>query len=201
MQAIILTAFGSSEHFRLADVPTPLPRPGEVRVRVHAAGFNPVDYQTRQGSGLTLPLILGLDIAGTIDALGEGVSDVRVGEPVYGYLPPSHRSNGGYAEYACVPPAFLAPLPPGLSFAQAAALPVASLTAYQCVVEDVKLVAGQPLFMTGATGGVGTMALQMAKMLGANPIITTAGSPASATYLREVLGVESHHILQYPDRS
>lgn len=198
MRAILLTAFGSAEHFRLAEVPRPEPQPGEVRIRIHAAAFNPTDYQRRQGAGQpgTLPLILGIDAAGVVDAIGPGVTAFAVGDEVYTYLLGGGKTGGAYAEYVCRQVAFVARKPRNLSFAQAAALVTAGMTAYQCL-EQVQLQPGEPLFVAGGSGGVGTMLIQLARHAGAGPIFTTAGSERSARYLTETFAISRERILFY----
>jgi NADPH:quinone reductase len=199
MKAVVLTAPGGVEHFRLMDVPLPVPRPDEVRIRVHAAAFNPADCQTRR----ELPpaqaaIILGGEVAGIVDAVGDAVHHVTVGDAVYAYLP---RTRGGYAEFVCTSAAFVARKPARLSFAHAAAVPVAGLTAYQCVVHKAQIQPGDAIFIAGGSGGVGTFAVQLARFYGATPIVTTTGSPRSTAYLTEVLGLPPAHLLFYPGQS
>jgi NADPH:quinone reductase-like Zn-dependent oxidoreductase len=198
MRAIILTVFGSADHFRLADLLRPEPRPGEVRIRIHAASFNPSDYQRRQSTATAgaLPLILGSDVAGVIDAIGAGVTAFTAGDEVYAYLLGADKTGGAYAEYVCQQADFVARKPRSLSFAQAAAVPTAGLTAYQCL-ERVRLDPGEPLFVAGGSGGVGTLLIQLARHAGAGPIVTTAGSERSARYLMDALGIAREHLLFY----
>jgi NADPH:quinone reductase len=198
MRAIILTAFGSADHFHLAELPRPEPQPGEVRIRVQAASFNPSDYQRRQGAGTAgaLPLILGNDVAGVIDAIGTGVTAFAAGDEVYAYLLGGGKTGGAYAEYVCQQAGFVARKPRNLSFAQAAATVTAGLTAYQCL-ERVRLRRDEPLFVAGGSGGVGTLLIQLAHHLGAGSIFTTAGSERSAHYLMDALGIPREQLLFY----
>lgn len=199
MRAIVLTAYGSSAHFRLAELPRPEPLPDEVRIRILAASFNPTDYQKRKGTGAAhaaLPLILGIDAAGIIDAIGTGVTTFAVGDEVFAYLLGGPRTGGGYAEYVCRSVDFVAHKPRNLSFAQAAAVVTAGLTAYQCL-EQAHLQFGEPIFVAGGSGGVGTMVIQLARHAGAGPIFTTAGSARSARYLMDTLGIRREQILFY----
>ncbi|HEY7340844.1 MAG TPA: NADP-dependent oxidoreductase [Ktedonobacterales bacterium] len=198
MRAILLTAFGSAEHFCLAELQRPEPQPGEVRIRIHAAAFNPTDYQRRQGAGTTnaLPLILGIDVAGTVDAVGSGVTAFAVGDEVYTYLLGGGKTGGGYAEYVCRLVDFVAHKPQNLSFGQAAAVVTTGLTAYQCL-EQAPLHPGEPIFVAGGSGGVGTMMIHLARRAGAGPIFTVAGSERSARYLSETLGIPREQILFY----
>jgi NADPH:quinone reductase-like Zn-dependent oxidoreductase len=198
MRAIVLTAFGSTEHFRMADLPRPEPQPGEVRIRIHAASFNPTDYQKRQGIGISgaLPQILGIDAAGVIDALGTGVTTFVVGDEVFTCLLGGGSSSGSYAEYVCRRVDFIAHKPRNLSFAQAAAVVTGGLTAYQCL-EQVHLHPGEPVFVAGGSGGVGTMMIQLARHAGAGPIFTTAGSERSVRYLMDSVGIPRERMLFY----
>ncbi len=202
MRAIVLTQFGSAEHFRLIETPRPEPQPGEVRIRIHATAFNPTDYQRRQGPGTpgALPLILGIDVAGVVDAIGAGVTNFAVGDEVYSYLLGGGQTGGGYAEYVCRRVDFVAHKPRNLSFAQAAAVVTAGLTAYQCL-EQVHLRPGEPLFIAGGSGGVGAMMIQLARHAGAGPIFTTAGSESSARYLVETLDIPCEQVLFYSSLS
>jgi NADPH:quinone reductase-like Zn-dependent oxidoreductase len=197
MKAIVLNSFGGVDNLQLLDWPKPEPKAGEVRIQIKAISFNPVDYKMRQGRfGGNLPLILGRDLSGTVDAVGEDVTDFSVGDEVYAYLG-GPKSNGSYAEYVCVPTDFVGKKPLNLSFAQAAAVPLVGLTAYQSVMDKAKVQAYEAIFIAGGAGGVGTMAIQLARYLGAKPILTTAGSDESARYLTQELGILPEHILRY----
>jgi NADPH2:quinone reductase len=207
MKAICLESFGGIEKLHLRDWPMPEPGAGEVRVRILAAAVHPVDYEIRRGrSGGELPIVLGHDFAGTVEAVGQGVAGLREGDAVYGYLG-GPRSNGTFAEYACAPVAFVRRKPAGLSFAQAAAVPLAGLTAYECVTEKARIQEGDSVLVAGGIGdiggggGIGGMAVQLARDLaGADPVLATAGSAESAAYLGE-LGVRPEHIVRYPERT
>jgi NADPH2:quinone reductase len=198
MEVVLLTAPGSAEHFQRAMVPLPIPGPDEVRIRILAAGFNPMDWQKRKTmAAARLPAILGGEVAGEIDGVGPGVRGFLVGDPVYAYLV---RKPGGYAEYVCVRSVFVARKPRRLSFEQAAALPVAGLTAYESVIR-AGVHPGDAVLVTGASGGVGSMAIQIARMRGASRIVATAGSDRSARYLTTRLGIPPAHIVRYTGRS
>lgn len=197
MRAIIINAFGPIDVLETADRSQVHPQEGEVRIQVRAAAFNPVDYKLRQGRfGGALPMILGLDAAGVIDAVGAGVTELAIGDEVYAYLG-GPRSNGAYAEQVCLPVSFVAAKPRTLSFAQAAALPMVGLTAYQAMFDKAKVHPGEAVFIAGGSGGVGSIAIQLARRLGADPIITTAGSDESFEYLTRTMGVQPQHILRY----
>ncbi|MCB9850315.1 MAG: alcohol dehydrogenase catalytic domain-containing protein [Phycisphaerales bacterium] len=197
MRAIALNAFGSVDNFNEQDWSTPEPRTGEVRVRVRAVAVNPIDYKYRQGRFRgTLPMVLGFDASGVVDAVGPNVTSLNVGDEVYSYLG-GRQSNGANAEFFCIPAAFVSVKPKNLDFVQAAAFPLAGLTAYQAVVKPSTLSAGRAVFVAGGAGGVGSIAIQLLRNLGADPILTTAGSDASAAYLTDKLGIPREHILRY----
>lgn len=178
MRAIIFDEFGGPDVLREADVEVPQPGPGQVRVRVKAAGLNALDGKKRSGMleavfPTTFPAIPGAELAGVVDALGEGVSDVQVGDEVLGWA-----DTGSYAEYALATTVALKPA--DLSWQDAAALPVASETAER-VLDQLEVVAGETVLMHGASGAVGTVAVQLATARGAR-VIATAG-PSNQDYL------------------
>ncbi|MER3554023.1 MAG: NADPH:quinone reductase [Meiothermus sp.] len=187
MKASVIHKFGGLEELRLEEVQRPTPRQGEVLVRVHAAGVNPVDAGTRRGSGVsggfkTFPAILGWDIAGVVEEIGPGVTRFKVGDAVYG-MPKFPKPAGAYAEYAAAPADELARKPATLRFEEAAALPLAGLTAWQAL-EALNLQAGQTILIHAAAGGVGHLAVQMAKARGAK-VVGTASS-ANEALVREL---------------
>ncbi len=197
MKAIVLDAFGEASHFKLADVPVPQPKKGEVRIKLKASGFNPVDYKIRQGwYGGNTPAILGSDCSGVIDAVGHEAQGFSVGDEVYA-MPFGPCSNGSYAEFLCLPASFVAKKPSNLSFEQAAAVPLASLTAYRAMVSSHAIKRGDSLFIAGAGGGVGSFAVQLAKHYLVKDIFTVAGSEESARFLHEKLGLKKENILIY----
>lgn len=201
MRAVVLERFGGPEHFRWADRPRPEPRAGEVRIRIRAISVNPVDCKMRQGRiPVELPAVLGRDVAGVVDAVGEGVAAPRPGDEVFGVLL-GPRSNGAYAEYAAVPAAFVGRKPGGLSDAQAAALGVAGLTAYESVVRRARVGAGEAVLVAGGAGGVGGFAIPILRHLGASPLLATAGGEGSAAHLVGRLGVRPEDVLLYRGRS
>ncbi|MBO0773940.1 MAG: alcohol dehydrogenase catalytic domain-containing protein, partial [Actinobacteria bacterium] len=156
MRAVVVSEFGGPEQLRLGQVADPVPGPGEVRIAVHAAGTNPVDAGTRaDGSwaGLTVPCILGYDVAGTVDRVGPGVTGLAPGDRV---MAMTHFPDGagGYAELTVVDAALAAPIAPATSFTEAAATPLAAGTA-QVVLSRLGLPAGGRLLVLGASGGVG----------------------------------------------
>lgn len=196
MKAIVLTQFGGSEHLQQVDRPLPEPAAGEVRIKVRAVGFNPVDIWMRRGNaGGTLPLLLGRDVSGVIDAVGTDVRDLAPGDAVYA------RCIGAYAEYVTAPAAFVCSKPVTLSFPEAAAIPIAGLTAYQCVATKAHVRPGQAVLVAGGAGGVGSFAVQLLRDAGASPLLVTAGSDSSAAYLVHHLGVDPSCVLRYRGRS
>ena len=165
---------GPAEALRLAERPQPEPAPGEIRIRVRAAGVNRPDIVQRLGHYPAPPGasdILGLEIAGEIDAIGDGVTRWRVGDRVCALL-----AGGGYADYAVVDARHALPIPDGLDFIQAAALPETAFTVFANVFEGGGLKAGETLLIHGATSGIGVMAIQMAKAAGARVIATSRGA-------------------------
>lgn len=160
------------EPLHLVELPTPEPRADQVRVAVKAIGVNPVDWKMRQHGPLRLaarllgpppPVVVGVDFAGVVDAVGARVTDVRVGERVVGGTNFSRGQRGSYADTVFVRADQLCPLPPELDLETAGALPVAGVTAWMSVVELGRLAAGQRALILGASGGVGQLALQIAK--------------------------------------
>ncbi|MFC9686426.1 zinc-binding alcohol dehydrogenase family protein, partial [Streptomyces sp. NPDC056948] len=167
MHALVLDRPGTCDTLRPADLPTPEPGPGQVRVEVEACGLNPSDYQ-RAAYGIPeweWPAVLGLDVVGIVDAVGEHVTHVRPGQRVayHGDI----RERGGFAEYSLADATVLAPVPDGLEPATAAALPSAGLTAYQAVVRRLGVGKGDTVLITGGAGGVGGVAGQHAPQSGA----------------------------------
>lgn len=165
---------GPAEALQISKRPTPLPGPGEVRIRVRAAGVNRPDLLQRQG-GYPPPVgasdIMGLEVAGEIEATGDGVTRWRPGDRVCALL-----GGGGYADYAVVDARHVLPVPAGLDFVQAAALPETLFTVWANVFEAGGLKAGETLLLHGATSGIGVTAIQMAKAAGARVIATSRGA-------------------------
>jgi NADPH:quinone reductase-like Zn-dependent oxidoreductase len=180
MKAVRFHEYGGPDVLRYEDVDRPVPGAGQVRVRVAATTFNGVDGNIRAGfmqepMPLTLPHIPGLDVAGTIDALGEGAGGLEIGDRVIGFLP--FVVDGASAEYVLAPAESLAPAPTSIPLADAAALPLVGLTAWQALFDHAELKPGQRILISGAGGAVGGYAVQLAKAAGAHVIAT--GSPRS----------------------
>jgi NADPH:quinone reductase-like Zn-dependent oxidoreductase len=175
MRAIRQETLGGPEVLELVDLPTPEPAPTEVLVRVHAAGVNPVDWKTRaRGAFLREPpFVVGWDVAGIVEQVGAGVTRFVGGDRVFG-MPRFPREAACYAEYVTSPSRQLARTPDALSDVEAAALPLAGLTAWQAVVETANVRPGDRVLVLGAAGGVGHLAVQIAKARGASVIGTAS---------------------------
>ncbi|MFC0551117.1 NADP-dependent oxidoreductase [Planotetraspora thailandica] len=178
MKAIRQHEFGGPEVLRYEDVPRPEPIPTEIRVRVQATSVNPVDFKTRSGRGplRTPPFTVGWDVAGVVDEIGGGVTRFNVGDEVLG-MPWFPREAATYAEYVTAPSRHFVRKPAAMSVAEAAALPLAGLTAWQALVDTAGVSEGQRVLIHAAAGGVGHLAVQIAKAHGAY-VIGTA-SPAN----------------------
>jgi len=178
MRAVIQHGFGGPEVLEIADVPRPEPLPTEVLVRVRAAGINPVDWKTRAGGGMAGVLgepsfILGWDVSGVVEEVGFGVTTLKPGDEVYG-MPWFPRAAGAYAEYVTAPSRQFARKPASLTHEQAAGLPLAALTAWQALTDTADVQRGQRVLIHAAAGGVGHLAVQFAKHLGAHVIGTAS---------------------------
>jgi NADPH:quinone reductase-like Zn-dependent oxidoreductase len=185
MKAIRFHEYGDPGVLRYEDAERPEPAEGEVLVKVAATSFNPVDAGIRAGYlqqvfPVTLPHIPGIDVAGTVAALGPGVTGWSVADPVIGFL--SMVSDGAAAEFVTVPTGILAPAPTTIPLAHAAALPAAGLTAWQALFEHAELRARQRVLINGAGGGVGGYAVQLAKQ--AEAFVIATASPRSADAVR-----------------
>ncbi|MCZ2527684.1 zinc-binding dehydrogenase [Streptomyces sp. SCUT-3] len=197
MRAMVLDGFGGPEVLRPAEVPAPeAVAPTDVVVRVQAAGINPIDLKTRAGGGVAAllpadgPKILGWDVAGVVESVGRGVTRFAPGDPVFG-MPWFPRPAGAYAEYVAAPSRQFAALPPNVSAADAASVPLAALTARQAL-SLAAVGPGSQVLVHGAAGGVGYLAVQLAVALGARVVATARGEDAAL--LRE-LGAE--RVLDY----
>jgi NADPH:quinone reductase-like Zn-dependent oxidoreductase len=176
MRAVQVTRFGGPEVLRCVEMERPAPISTEVLVRVVAAGVNPVDCKTRRGEGVARwmgppPFIVGWDVCGMVEAIGYGVTRFSVGDMVYG-MPRFPRAAGAYAEYVTAPSRQFARLPDGISPTEGAALPLAALTAWQCLVDAAQIRSGQTVLVHGAGGGVGHLAIQIANAHGTRVIAT-----------------------------
>jgi NADPH2:quinone reductase len=178
MRAVVLDRFGGPEVLQLRDIPAPPePGPGQILVRVHASGTNPVDAKLRQDAswaGLRPPLVLGYDASGVVERVGPGVTDFARGDEVYFTPEIFGTASGTYAELTVVPAAIVARKPRNLSHVEASAVPLAGGTAYEAIVRRLQLTVGETILIHGGAGGVGSFAVQIAKAMGAR-VIATAG--------------------------
>ena len=185
MEAVIAHEYGAPEVLKFEEVPRPEPKEDEALVRVVAGGVNPADPLTLSGKfarewGTNLPLIPGYEIAGIVEKTGVKFTSLKPGDAVYGYP----TFGGGWAEYVVVKEWEVAPKPKSLSFAEAAAVPMGALTAWQALVDVAQLHAGQTILIHGGSGGVGSFAIQIAKVHGARVIATA--STANQDLLRQL---------------
>ncbi|RJF94169.1 NADP-dependent oxidoreductase [Sphingomonas cavernae] len=192
MRAIAIDGFGGPEVLRPADLPRPVPGPGEVLVKVAYAGVNPADWKAREGRlagffDYRFPFVPGFDLSGTVEAVGSGVSDLAPGMKVFGMSNQGQGANGSYAEYCLADPALLAPLPASLDLVEASGLGVSGTTAYGGLVDVGVLQPGQCVLINGGAGGVGSLAIQIAAALGARVAATC--SARNAEYVAS-LGAE-----------
>lgn len=181
MKAARIAVYGHADVIEIADISQPVPRQGQVLIEVHAASINPFDTTVREGrvAGMIpggLPVTLGGDLAGIVREVGEGVTALAAGDQVYGQAAVVAGNSGAFAEYAVTAADQLAKMPAGLSFTDAAALPLTGVSALQALTEHIGLSAGRKIFILGGAGGIGTMAIQLAKHLGAHVATTATGS-------------------------
>lgn len=182
-----MTRYGGPEAMELREVPVPQPRAGEVLIRIGAAGLNPVDYKMRQGKLRVLfrpklPFIAGCELAGTVVGAGPGLNRFAAGDRVYSRV--DAPGLGAFAEFACVPQELVALMPQSLGFVEAAGLPLAGLTALQALRDELRIQPGTRLFISGGAGGVGTLAIQLAKYFGAE--VTTTASQRGEDLVRRL---------------
>lgn len=189
MRAAVIEGYGGSDRLQVREVAEPgEPGPGQVLLRVRAAGVNPIDWKIRRGSlrlvmPAKFPLILGYDAASEVEAIGPEVTRFQPGDAVYGGID-ARPQGGSYAERALTRESSLAALPPGLSFEEAAALPMAGLTALQALREKGELAAGETVVVNGAAGGVGHLAVQIAFAVGAR--VTGVASRRNLDFVRSL---------------
>jgi NADPH:quinone reductase-like Zn-dependent oxidoreductase len=188
MKAIRIHRYGGPEVLQYEEAPRPEPGEGEALVRVHAAGVNPIDWKARQGHlshiSYRFPLIVGWDFSGTVESLGSGVRELSAGQEMCGRA--DIARDGTYAEYVVVKAKDLVRKPSSVDHAHAAAVPIVGLTAWQALLDPgaIDLQKGQTVLILGGAGGVGTLAIQIARWRGARVIAT--GSASNAAFLREL---------------
>jgi len=188
MQAIVYHRYGSPDVLELQEIPKPTPAEGQVLIRVHAASVNPYDWHFLRGAPAGFRLVIGVrkpkfprlgaDVAGVIETLGAEVASLKPGDAVFG------TAKGSFAEFACADASQLALKPRQISFAQAACLPIAGITALQGLRDKGNVQAGQTVLINGAAGGVGTLAVQIAKSIGAR--VTGVCSRRNVELLRSI---------------
>ena len=196
MKAIVYTRYGPPDVLRIEDVPAPTPRKDEVLIKVYAASLNPLDFHHMRGhvrliTGVAGPRrnVLGCDIAGQVEAVGSRVTQLRPGDDVFGV---KGLSGGGFAEYTCAREKRLALKPANISFEEAAAIPIAGVTAFQGLRDKGHIQADQKVLIDGASGGVGTFAVQIAKFFGAD--VTAV---CSTKHLETVRSIGADRVLDY----
>ncbi len=197
MKAIIFENFGNSTVLKQATVANPIPTKGEVLIKITHTSINPVDWKIREGYLQSMmphqfPIIPGWDAAGEIVALGEGVSHFKVGDLVYSYTRLPTVQSGTYAELIAVPESYVALQPKTLKSFESASVPLVGLTAYQGLHEVAKIKKGDKVLIIGGSGGVGSFAIQLAKIAGAS--VTAIASKSNINYLKQ-LGAD--HVIDY----
>ena len=183
MKAIRIHETGGPEVMHLEEIETPTPKAGEILIKVAAAGVNYADLAQRAGAYLTrtrTPTTLGIEIAGNVAALGTGVNSPVEGTRVAAFC------EGGYAEYAISQANMVIPIPQGIDFVHAAALPLQGITAYQLLHESARIQPGESVLVHAAAGGVGTLAIQLAKLMGAGTVIGTASNAEKLDLIRRL---------------
>jgi NADPH:quinone reductase-like Zn-dependent oxidoreductase len=199
MRAFVLEKYGKPQSMRLCEMPRPWPEPTELLVRIRSAGLNPVDYKFRQGKlwpiyHPKLPVIMGNELAGTVVERGAGAGRFALGDRVFVR---GHKAQlGAFAEFACVPEELTAKVPTALDFVHAGGVPLAGLTALQVLRDELQVRPGMRILITGASGGVGTFAIQLAKSMGAD--VTVTASPAGQALVRS-LGAD--HVVDYTQQA
>jgi len=187
MKAVVIHSYGGPEVLKVEDVPAPVPKEDEILIRVVAASVNPVDVAIRKGYlaeliGNKFPLVLGMDAAGVVEKTGAKITKFKAGDPVYAFF--TLASEGGYAEFVIAKENEVAAKPKTVTHAQAAAVPAAGSTAWQVLVDLAKLGARQTVLIHGGSGGVGHLAIQIAKARGAKVIATA--STANQDFIKQI---------------
>ncbi len=186
MKAIVLKAFGGPEAFELCDMPQPVPQAGQVLVKVHATSINPLDYQIRRGDYpdlVQLPSITGHDVSGVVEAVGPGVTTFSPGDEVW-YTPQIFGGQGSYAEYHVAAENIIGKKPPSLSHLEAASLTLVGGTVWEALIARAALRVGESILVHGGAGGVGHVAIQLAKAIGAK--VFTTVSEANVDFARRL---------------
>lgn len=180
LKAALIHTFKGIEQIFIEDIATPTPKPFQVQIKVHYAGINPVDWKIAEGLlkarlEYHFPIIPGWDLSGTVSAVGSEVTHLKEGDAVFAFCFDGELIHQGtYAEYVCFDARHVMPKPKSISFAEAAALPLISLTAWQAIHEQMDINRGDKILVQAGAGGVGSMAIQFAKLKGAHVISTTS---------------------------
>nr|BFE97567.1 zinc-dependent alcohol dehydrogenase family protein [Pseudomonas brassicacearum subsp. brassicacearum] len=199
MKAMVLKSFGGSGSFELCDVPKPVPHTGQVLVRVHATSINPLDYQVRRGDYpdlVQLPAITGHDVSGVVEEVGPGVTAFAPGDEVW-YTPQIFDGPGSYAEYHVAAETIIGKKPPSLSHLEAASLSLVGGTVWEALIVRAALRVGESILIHGGAGGVGHVAIQMAKAMGAR--VFTTVREANAEFARSLGGRCGHPLRKKED--
>jgi NADPH:quinone reductase-like Zn-dependent oxidoreductase len=188
MRAAIINQFGDADVLEMTDIERPVANDDQVLIKVIAAGINPVDTKVRAGTSgmskkLQLPAILGWDVSGTIESVGKNITDFQPGNAVFGCIGFPGLGKA-YSEYTVADPALLAKKPNNISFEEAAAVPLAGLTAYQAINEHLQVTSGQKILIQAAAGGVGHLAVQFAKLNGA--FVSGTASEKNEQFLNKI---------------
>jgi NADPH:quinone reductase-like Zn-dependent oxidoreductase len=189
MKAVRIEKYGHIDVIEIKEIDKPRPAKDQVQIEVHASSINPVDWKIREGH-LTqifpaqLPITLGRDLAGVVTEVGKGVTNVKVGDKVYGQAGVWGGGSGAFAEYATTPAETVAKMPKSLSFTEAAAIVLVGVSAVQTLTEDMKLKRKQKILIHGGAGGIGTMAIQIAKHIGA--YVTTTATGDGIEYVKQL---------------
>jgi alcohol dehydrogenase len=187
MKSIVFNEYGGREVMSIQDMPEPETHNRDIKIKVHAAGINPVDWKTRAGFlkrvlKLEFPAKMGFDCAGEVVEVGMRARNNKVGDRVYAYT--GAKNMGTFSEYVTIEKTDVAPMPDSLSYEDAASLPLVGLTAWQVIVDIMKLKEGQKIFIHCGSGGVGTFAIQLAKHIGAE--VTTTSSEKNHAFLNSL---------------
>ncbi|MCI1591512.1 NADP-dependent oxidoreductase [Heyndrickxia oleronia] len=187
MKAIVIDQYGGKEELKEREMPKPTIMEGEVLIELHATSVNPIDWKLREGYlkemlPFDFPIILGWDAAGIVSEIGSNVSTVSIGDRVF--VRPETTAQGTYAEYIVTEEKLLAKIPDNITFEEAAAVPLAGLTAYQCLVNFTHLNKGDKVLIHAGSGGVGSLGIQIAKSLGY--FVATTGSKKNEEFLKSI---------------
>ncbi|MBT9583733.1 zinc-binding dehydrogenase [bacterium] len=193
MQVVEVARRGGAEDLHLEEQEEAQPGPGQLLIKVKAVSIHAFDSNI-QGR------VLGYDVAGVVEEVGSGVVDFKVGDEVWSYLG-GGKDNHAYAESVCAAAEFVSRKPVNLSFVEAAAVPTLGITAYEAVLHKARLKAGQAALVTGGSGPLGSMIIQLCRHCGANPILATAGSERSYRELTDHLGLSPENVIAYRERS